>query len=175
MNSVLPALLQEKRAPPNSADRTLLARTLAALDQNTKAAGHFEEVVKSLPGLTDDVRRRLLLEAAEAALAAASIQGGAITKQQLDATHWQEKALAWIQADIAVWKRCVVKGSAYDHQQLPLSMQRLRENTNFRTLLSPEHLAQLPADERTAWQKVAGDIDDLLQKAKAFSSETKRP
>jgi hypothetical protein len=119
------------------------------------------------PKLADDPRTLPRYSAAYAAVLTAAGKGKDADK--LDAkerTRLRKQALDWLRADLAMWSKLLDKATHQQRTQVQKTLTHWTRDADFVTVRDKEALAQLPEEERAAWQKLWADVDALLAKAR---------
>jgi tetratricopeptide (TPR) repeat protein len=170
LDGKLPGFLERKARPASAAERIELAG-LCILKHRDGAAAHFyEEAFAEQPKLAEALNAHRY----NAACAAARVGWG----QDKEADKLEEKekarlrgqALAWLRADLASWAREMAKNTPEARTAVREMMQHWQSDADLAGVRGPEALAKLPQAERPPWQKLWGDVADLLKRA-----QTKAP
>jgi tetratricopeptide (TPR) repeat protein len=174
LESNLPMLLRGMVQPSDSAERLRVARMcLLHKKLYAAAARFFADAFVDQPKLAEDLNTQDRYQAARAAALAGCGQGkdaGGLADK--DRALLRQQALAWLEADLAAYRRLL------DHEpdkSAPLvreRMQHWQQDTDFASVRGPEALAKLREAERSAWQDLWSDLADVLTGLKAQATGT---
>jgi hypothetical protein len=83
------------------------------------------------------------------------------------------QALAWLQAELAVWSQIIEKGPAQARPVIVQTLQHWKEDSDLAGVRDLKALDMLPAAEREPWRKLWAGVDALLVKAQPVPAEGK--
>jgi tetratricopeptide (TPR) repeat protein len=167
LDEKLPAVLQGDAKPADAVERLDLAVLCGEYKQRYAAAARFSaDAFAEQPKLADDLRTGYRYNAARAAALAAAGQGkDAARLADKEQVVLRMMALAWLRADLAAWARQLEVGSPQARGALQQALQHWQRNPDFAAVRDDAALANLPATERGAWQKLWAEVQALLQRA----------
>src|SRR5262249_27896068 len=130
----------------------------------------YAEAFAAAPTLTGEEPSWTRYNAACAAALAASGRGGddAHPLGDQDRAHLRRQALNWLRAELAAWRRRLEKtppgarAAIVRHMQ---SWQPWQRDPDFAGVHGPQALAALPPDERSDWQKLWQEVNELQRAA----------
>jgi tetratricopeptide (TPR) repeat protein len=151
----LPAVLRGEAQPGSTAERTAFALLCYDRKHYVAAASLLAGALTADPKLADDLNAGCRYDAACAAALAGCGQGSdAGPLDERERARWRKQALAWLRADLAVYRKLIEGGTPPDRR---LARQRLRgwqHQQDLAGLRDPAALARLPGDEREACQQL---------------------
>jgi serine/threonine-protein kinase len=104
-----------------------------------------------------------------AACAAALAGGGRLTDAKplddKERARWRKRALDWLRADLALRTKQLASGQPADRAQVRQQMMHWQQDGDLAAIRDKAALAQRPADERQACEKLWADVAALLKKA----------
>jgi serine/threonine protein kinase/Flp pilus assembly protein TadD len=167
LEAKLPALLKGEFQPGDNKERLVLVAVCQARKLHHTATGLYAAAFATDPKLADDVKAGHRYNAACHAALAAAGQGSDADRLDFSArAGWRNQALAWLQADLAVWRKqlqSVVAGQAAQARETLEHWQRDPDLAGVRHL---DQLARLPAAECNAWLRLWVEVARALQRNK---------
>jgi eukaryotic-like serine/threonine-protein kinase len=149
---------------PASAPEMLdFARLCKTLKRYAAACRLFAEAFAADPKLAEDPTKSNRYNAACAAALAGSGQGN--DDPPLDdasKVKLRRQALDWLKAELAVWNRVSLTIAPNSKEPLIKALQHWKEDTDLAGIRDEKALAELPETERTAFQRLWKDVDQLL-------------
>ena len=100
--------------------------------------------------------------------AAVAAVGKGVDAGHLDDTakaRLRKQALDWLRADLALWTKQLEGGRSADRAALLRMMRHWQRDTDLAGIRDSASLAKLPAEERTACERLWADVAALLKKA----------
>src|SRR5262249_39834906 len=82
------------------------------------------------------------------------------------------KALAWLQADLDVYRQTLKDGRAMDKFLASERVLQLPKEADLAGVRAPKEAAKLPEAERLAWQKLWTNVEALTKEARAAYIES---
>jgi serine/threonine-protein kinase len=162
----VPALLRGEYKPARATEMLEFGWIFQATKRYADAVRLCSKAFDADPKQADDLQAAHRYHAACcAALAAAALEPN--DKERL---RLQGKALDWLRADLALWKKHVETGNAWGSalaQRVLWSWQREPGLTSVR---DKEGLATLPGPERKAWEQFWDDVEALRKQARQTKS-----
>jgi serine/threonine-protein kinase len=132
------------------------------------AARFYTAAFSDNPKLAEDLEALRRYNAACAAALAGCGQGKDGGKlDDKERARWRKQALAWLAADLALWKKQAEKGTVQARAAVQKTLRHWRNDTDLAGLRNKEALAKLPADEQKACTQLWADVATLLKKAEA--------
>jgi serine/threonine-protein kinase len=164
----LPAFLKGDFRPHGNDERLALAELCLSKRLYRAFAGLHAEAIAADPKLADDLKAAYRYNAAcAAALAAAGKGEDAATLDGKERLRLREQALAWLKADLALWKKQLEGGKPTDRAEVQAKMRHWQKDSDLAGVRDPSALAKLPEAERLEWQKFWKEVETLLAKAGA--------
>jgi Tfp pilus assembly protein PilF len=163
----LTACLAGKARPDSPQECLLLANHCGYFRERPRAALRMSlEAFQQAPKLAEGPQAGFRYNAAcFAALVAAGKGKDAGTPTNEERALWRRQALTWLRADLAAWARLIEKGPP---QALPAAQRVLADwqrDADLATIRDPAALAELPAEERAACERLWADAAGVLRKA----------
>jgi tetratricopeptide (TPR) repeat protein len=169
----LPEILSGRREPASVAERSDFADLCRYKKFHSAAARFYTEAFADDDKVSDHLKANDRYWAAASAVRAAAGQGHDTYKlNEAERAQLRRQALDWLRAALAFHANQFETGKAQDRtraQQVLRYRQRYPDLTSVRDATA---LAQLPADERAAWQQLWADVAPLLKKAGTLGSSS---
>ena len=127
------------------------------------AARLYGEAFALWPQLTGNPATGHRYNAACAAARAGCGKGTDTPKDEEEQARLRQQALGWLRADLSASGRLAPTNPAAVRQRL----QHWQQDADLAGVRDQDALAKLPADERTAWQKLWAEVEALRQRAQA--------
>jgi hypothetical protein len=163
----LPDVLSGKQSPTDAAERLGFAKLCYYKRLYARAVRLYGEVFTADAKLADDLKASNRYNAACCAALAGCGQGDDVDKlDEAERAQLRRQALEWLQANLAQWAQQLESGQALDRTRVRRAMQGRQSDPNLSDVRDAAALAQLPADERAAWQKLWAESETLLQKTR---------
>jgi hypothetical protein len=167
VDAKLPAILTGKEKPADALEQAMVALICARKERRHAAAARFfAAAFAAQPGLGEDVSQGTRYVAACSAIVAGT--GQAKDGTDLDAaerSRWRNQALAWLQADLAMWSKQLDSGGRQARAMVRVMLSRWQKEPDLAGVGDPKMRLSLPAEEREAWQRLWDDVEALLSKA----------
>jgi tetratricopeptide (TPR) repeat protein len=162
----LPAILDGMEQPHNACDCLALSHLCQVHRQRYAAAVRFyAEAFDAQPALAEEVQAGHRYNAARAAALAGCGQGKDAPPGDEARARLRRRALRWLRADLAAWRRLRDQGpaaaAAADKQ-----LWRWRQDPDLSGVRDKGPLARLPVEERLAWHRLWADVADALTPAR---------
>jgi tetratricopeptide (TPR) repeat protein len=168
LDGKLPAILRGETSPANPGE----ALTLAQMCQQHKkrhvaAARLYADAFAAEPKLAADLDQQHRYNAACSAALAAAGQGEDAhllpDKVVCMFRHW---ALGWLRDDLTAYAKLAEQKNLAAKQAIQQRLAHWRQDPDLATVRDPLAMDHLPENERTAWQELWRDVDELAKKAK---------
>ena len=78
----------------------------------------------------------------------------------------RRRALRWLRADLAAWRRLCEKGPAAVRTAADKQLRHWQQDPDLRGVRGKRPLARLPVEERLAWHRLWADVADALTPAR---------
>jgi hypothetical protein len=163
LDARLAAVLKGEPAKDN-AERLTLAERAYATGLFASAARLWSEALKADPKLGDDRQAQHRYSAAGAAALAAGARGQD-DPQPDDAarTGLRTQARDWLKAELAAWEHVLRTAGPGARGQVAATLNSWKVNLDLAGIRDEKEVAELPADERPAWQALWAEVDALLK------------
>jgi tetratricopeptide (TPR) repeat protein len=162
----LSAVLEGKAQPKDTADRVHFAQLcVKSRQRHALAVRFFTEAFDAQPALAEDVQAGHRYNAACAAALAGCGQGLDAPPGDQERARLRRRALRWLGADLAAWRRLLEKGPAGVRAAAAKQLRHWRQDPDLIGVRDKGPLARLPAQERLAWHKLWADVADTLAAA----------
>jgi hypothetical protein len=166
LDTKLPGILRGSAQPASAAERIELANLCLVKKRPGTAARFFADAFAAQPALAEDLKAGDRYNAAcAAALADAGIGEGAAKTDDKERSRLRQQALDWLEADLKAWSHLLGQVKPQDRQTLQRTLQHWQRDPDLVSVRDVDALADLPAEERQAWQQLWADVDHLLAKA----------
>jgi superkiller protein 3 len=177
LDARLPQFLKHEAQPADAAERVQLGWLCQQpyKQLNAAAARLYAQAFAAEPKFADDLKAPHRYNAAcAAALAGCGTGKDADQLDDRERARLRHRALTWLQADLAVWRRLLADNEAKIRPALQPTMQRWLGAPEFARVRDPEALAKLPEAERQDWQKLWAEVQELFAKAGGQSSRPEK-
>jgi tetratricopeptide (TPR) repeat protein len=169
----LNAILSGVAKPANVRDQIFVAGMCKKkLKRNVQAVKLYRDMFAANPKLPDGLFG-LRLSAASAAVLAGCGQGEDVaTINDAKRAELRRQALEWVAADLAIYLKHAVEPA-----RRPMALQAIRQlqrSADFACVRDPAGLVKLPDAERTEWQKLWGDVAEILKRTDKPSAAERR-
>jgi serine/threonine protein kinase/Tfp pilus assembly protein PilF len=170
LDAKLSQILQRESQPADAQERLQLADLClkSAKQLHVAASRFYSEAFAAEPTLADNLTAGHRYRAACAAVQAGCGQGkdtGSLDAQERG--RWRKQALAWLQADLALWRQQLDQTSNNSGPAVLKQMQKWRDDAALACVRGPDALAKLPEAERRDWQMLWQDVASLQQRAES--------
>jgi tetratricopeptide (TPR) repeat protein len=167
LDARLPAVLQGKAKPADTAERLAFAQLCGRYKQRYAAAARlYAEAFAEQPRLAQNLRAPHRYHAARAAALAAGGQGkDAAELTDEERARLRKQALDWLRADLAACAFLLDKVPTQARSLVQQSLQDRQKDAALVSLRDAAALAKLPEAERQAWQKLWAEVGALLKRA----------
>jgi tetratricopeptide (TPR) repeat protein len=175
LDNQLPDFLSGKRQPADTAERLAIAQMCQEHRRKYVAALQFYAAAFAAePKLVGDQPSPHRYDAACAAALAGCGQGeGAPSERDKERPRLRRQALDWLRGELAAWRRLVEKDQAKTFPRLGQQMQHWQTDPDFAGVRGADALRRLPSEERSDWQKLWREVQDLRQRAAAATDKKK--
>jgi eukaryotic-like serine/threonine-protein kinase len=161
------AIRTGKAQPENAAEAIDFAKQSIKKRHYALATRMYREAFRTEPALAEKLDLGHRYNAAcYAVLAAAGKGDDAAELKPEQAAQLRQEALAWLKADLTSWTKRVPDGADADRKAAAKKLGRWQRDTDL-TWVRDGDLADLPADERLAWQQFWVDLAALLKKVES--------
>jgi tetratricopeptide (TPR) repeat protein len=168
----LPAILERKAWPANSAEQVSVARLCVIKKRYATATRFFADAFAADQKLAADLPQGHRYDAAcYAALAAAGKGEQAAKLDGKERTRLRQQALDWLRADLDLWGKQAQGDKSEARAMMQQKLRHWQEDADLAGVRDPAALEKLPEAERAAWQKLWTDVAALLKKASAGSKK----
>src|SRR5262249_10142561 len=134
----------------------------------------FSAAFTKQPALAEDVETWDRYKAAGAAALAGCGQGkDAVGLTANERANWRRQALDWLRADLKAWGQLLDKAPGKAPHAANI-LQPWQVDADLSGVRGPEALARLPEPERQPWQKLWGDVAELLAGAQRKATPEKK-
>jgi serine/threonine-protein kinase len=163
----LPAILDGMEQPRNACDCLALAHLCQVYRQRYAAAvRYYAEAFDAQPALAEKVQAGHRYNAARAAALAGCGQGKDAPPGDEARAQLRRRALRWLRADLAAWRRLRDKGPAAAGAAAEKQLRHWRQDPDLSGVRDKGPLARLPVEERLAWHWLWADVADALTPAR---------
>jgi hypothetical protein len=164
LNDRLPAILDGTEQPRNASDCLALAQLCQMHRQRYAAAVRFfAEAFDAQPALAEKVEAGHRYNAACAAVLAGCGQGKDAPPDDEARARLRRRALRWLRADLAAWRRFRDKGPAAARAAGDKQLRHWRQDPDLSGVRDKGPLARLSVEERLAWHRLWADVAHALQ------------
>jgi tetratricopeptide (TPR) repeat protein len=162
----LPAFLDGKRAPAGPEEWVELAKLCSLKRRHHGATRFYTGAFAAEPSLAEDQRATHRYNAACAAALTGCGQGAdAQPLDEEERARLRRQARDWLRADLAAWSKRLDDDGAKAAPLVRRTMQHWSADTDFAGVRGADALARLPEAERQDWQKLWGEVVDMLTRA----------
>lgn len=160
----LDSLLKGETKPANNRERLLLCQACSAKRLYWAAARFGGEALAEDPKLANDLEAGHRYNAACAAALAGNGQGEDDPKPDATAkAKLRSQALHWLRSELNSWKNIALTAEPGNRERTAKTLSQWKRDSDLRFVRSGQSLANLPEDERKAWQALWTDVDTLLK------------
>jgi Flp pilus assembly protein TadD len=164
--SKLPAFLQGEFQPRDNAQRLHLAQLCEYKKYHRAAAQLYADAFAAESKLADDLNAQHRYNAACCAALAAAGQGEDAAKlDSKERARWLKQALDWLRADLTAYGKLLDGGKPQVRTLVQQRLQHWQHDADLSGLRDKDAVAQLPADERQACERLWADVAALSKKA----------
>jgi len=166
LESRLPSILQHELTPESAEARLRYAVMSSNKRMPRDAARLYAGAFTSNPGLADDYQAQHRYNAARAAAAAARCE--TVPSDNLsdaERSGLRRQALDWLSAELTAWTKHLEQNPKLKHTDLARLLRRWQQEPDLASLREPAAQANLPTEERKAWQKLWVDVENLRKRA----------
>jgi tetratricopeptide (TPR) repeat protein len=164
----LPAILSGREQPADAAERIGLAELcqLPCKKRYATAARFYGEAFAAEPERAGDQPSQGRYNGACAAALAGCGQGeDAGTLDTTARAGLRQQALDWLRAELAAWHKLLKEDRSKAAPAVGKQMQHWLRDADFAGVRRPQALAELPEAERSAWEKLWAEVEQLLAQA----------
>ena len=151
-------------APRENDERLALAGHAYDTRRFHAAARLWDEVFNADPKLAENRQFQHPYNAARAAALAAAGKGSAPPGDDADKARLRGLALGWLKAELEIWSKLLESAQAEARQAIAPTLQHWRTDPDLAGVRDPDALAKLPEGERTEWEALWRNVDELLAK-----------
>jgi tetratricopeptide (TPR) repeat protein/serine/threonine protein kinase len=163
----LPALLKGDFQPQTNDERLALAELCNLRRLYRTAAGLYGNAFAADPKVAADLKASHRYYAACSAALAGTGQGADAGKlDDQEKGRLRQQSLDCLRADLVLRTRQLESGTPADRADLRQKLTRWQNNRDLAGIRAADALAQLPADERAACERLWADVAALLEQAK---------
>jgi serine/threonine-protein kinase len=163
----LPAVLKGEDRPKAADEGLTLAQMCYEKALHAAAARLWADALSAEPKLAEDRQTLHRYNAACAAALAGTGQGrDEQPPDEAAKAKLRSQALDWLKAELAAWTKLLESGQPQARADVEQNMTHWKQDSDLAGVRDADALAKLPADERTAWQALWGDVDSLLKRAR---------
>lgn len=166
LDKKLSAILSGKESPANPSEAIDLASLCQQPYQKRYAASarFSADAFAAEPKLAADLNQQHRYNAAcSAALAAAGQGEGARHLPDKVAALFLRSALGWLRDDLQAYTRLAQQNNPQLNQVIQQRLTHWRSDPDLASVRNPQTLSELPDNERTAWQTLWREVDELLR------------
>jgi hypothetical protein len=161
----LPEVLAKKVAPTNNAERLDYAMLCGLKRLYAGAAGLYQAAFAADPKVAEDLESGHRAHAASCAVLAASNQGDDGKKlDENERARLRKTARDWLQAELTARAKQLENSKPVDRKDIEKKLQHWLVDKDLASIRDKDAVAQLPADEREACQKLWAKVAELLRK-----------
>jgi tetratricopeptide (TPR) repeat protein len=163
----LPGLIEGTYQPARE-ERLDLAVLCRSRRLYRAAAGLYADAFAADAKVADDLKAGKRYSAACCAALAGCGQGEDGGKADgTEKARLRGQALAWLRADLALWRKQLEGGKSADRAVVQARMRQWRKEGDLAGVRDKDSLAKLPEAERQQWQKLWTDVEALIEVASA--------
>jgi serine/threonine-protein kinase len=166
LEAKLPAVLKGELTPVDTGEYLVLVAVCKARKLHHAATRLYADAFAADPKLPDDLKTGHRYNAAcHAALAAAGQGEDAGKLDDKERARLRKKALDWLRADLALRTKQLESGNPADRAEVQRVLKHWHQDSDLADLRDADALTKLPAEERTACDRLWADVAALLKKA----------
>jgi eukaryotic-like serine/threonine-protein kinase len=161
--SRLPAIVAGEARPRDAGEMVDLAQMCSIKGLQGASARFWAEAFQANPKLADDVAGHWRYSAACAAALAGCGRGN--DQPPLDdasRARWRQRALEWLEADLAAWSGILENGPRPARQPIPGLLRHWKDDPDLVGLRDPAALEKLPDDQQKACRSLWARVNALL-------------
>jgi tetratricopeptide (TPR) repeat protein len=163
----LAAFLEGKYRPKDGAEGVALGHIAYLKHRYTASARLYAEAIASTPALAPPSRTQHRYDGACSAALAASGKGGDVQQPDTAARdRFRSQALAWLRADLDVWRSRVKDGSKSSKAKAAGVLRHWKVDTDLAGLRDPAAVDSLPEPDRMACRALWAEVDALLKSSR---------
>jgi hypothetical protein len=169
----LPAILKGEAEPAGTAEQMSYAQLCYYEKYYVASARFWADAFAAEPKLGDDVPTSHRYNAARAAALAGAGQGVDAKKlSEVEQARWRQRALAWLEADLAYWAERLKQGDKQGpgESQWYFWLGVWQLDPDFASVRDEAALRKLPEAEQQAWQNFWEEVETLRRR---FRSEAR--
>ncbi len=159
----LPGLLRGQERPRDTAERLDFALLCRRKRLYVASARLYGQAFVALPARSQELWQNRPRAAGAAALAGSGQGDDAAGLDERERAQIRRLALAWLRADVELWRPLVSKADGKAYRPLAREMRCWLYRSDFAGVRGAEALGRLPEAERSAWKKVWEDLADTLE------------
>jgi tetratricopeptide (TPR) repeat protein len=173
----LATVLEGKTQPKDAGERIAFAEfcQLPFCQRYAAATRFYQEAFAASRNLAEERNGHRYNAACAAALAGCGRGKDAAGVVVQERARLRNQALDWLRAELDAWNGLLTKVPEKARPVLIQEMQHWLADPDFAGVRGSSALANLPAEERPAWQKLWADVDDLLARAQQKSTPAGKP
>jgi tetratricopeptide (TPR) repeat protein len=156
LDARLPAILKGEAKPKDAAEQIELAQVCTLKRLYGAAVGFYESVYTAQKGTNRFAGIRA------AALAGCGKDTAAKADDRQHA-RWREQALAWLKADLVVWKKQLESNDARTSASARRMLTTWLASPDLAGVRDKQALDQLPAVERESWRRLWTEVETLVK------------
>jgi len=168
MEGKLPAFLRGEFQPKDAAESLALVGVCQAKKLHAAAARLSADAFAADPKLADDLQAQHRYSAScHAALAAAGQGEDAGKLDDKEKVRLRKQAVDWLRADLAIYTKLTENRPPAARTSVQQTLKHWQQDSDLAGIRDAAALAKLPAQERTACQKLWADVAALLAEGRA--------
>jgi tetratricopeptide (TPR) repeat protein len=148
--------------PRDGAEGLLLAGMALKLERYGAVARLYSGAFEADPKLAANMASGNRYNAACAAALAAAGRGEGPLRDEAEKAPWRKRAIAWLEADLASWRKQVEGGRSNAAVAAKRALLHWKQDADLAGLRDPEALARLQAEDQQVCRKLWSDVDALL-------------
>jgi tetratricopeptide (TPR) repeat protein len=172
----LQAILQGETSPANSSEAASFAQMCQQPYQKRYAvsARLYAEAFVLDPKLAADLNQQHRYNAAcSAALAAAGQGEDAHSLPDKSVAMFRRWALGWLRDELTAYTKLTERNNPAANQAIQQRLVHWKGDSDLVSVRDAQSLDRLPDNERTTWQALWGDVDDLTKRLAKMDAPTK--
>jgi tetratricopeptide (TPR) repeat protein/serine/threonine protein kinase len=160
LEAKLPAVLAHQAQPADSRERLGLIAVCEMQQRYTAAAQLYGEAFAADARLADDLAAAHRYNAACAAALAAAGAG----PDDLERSRLRQQALAWLRADLALWRPRLADAAAGERLKIRTTLQHWLRDDDLAGIRDPAALHKLATEEQETARQLWAEVAELLKK-----------
>ena len=158
----LGAFVSGKTTLEDNRERLALLEVCRLQQRHVAAARLYSDAFAADQKMADDLKAAHRFRAACVAVKAAGGQGkNADTLDERERSRLRQQALAWLRADLELWRKLWEGGVVADRQLRAKTLQRWQDEADLAGVRDPEALKKLPDAEQEGWRQLWTEVTDL--------------